>query len=432
MIRAQIIAPGELRGTMKRLAIVLLLLSSAAFVHAETDNTFYAKQFPGTTVGAKVTAAQAACNLNIPCIIVIDPSLAAWPVGAMPSLCTSCSWFDYRNGAPGSYTLPTATPSVLGGVKPDGTTLTNTAGAISCTTATTSQIGCSKPDGSTITISAGVISASSSAGQSVRQTVSSGPVDTNGLPTLFPSTSASLSLTTQNVTASAPFVATASQGFNASGKVDNSYYSASNLTWSSLTAWTTVYLYINASTGVTGSTTLQPIYQFGGTPAVTSGQFTYNIAQMIGYMGNGSTAPATPLVFVGEAVTGASTVTSTVAYAYNGLYASPLQTMLAGSSAITLSHNLGLNPVGYTARWVMVCVTANLSYAPGAELDVLGMNVSTSTGYPYLSGAGVNRLSAEISSNATGPGALNPLGGGSNANITAADWNMRLYVRRSF
>jgi hypothetical protein len=60
------------------------------------------------------------------------------------------------------------------------------------------------------------------------------------------------------------------------------------------------------------------------------------------------------------------------------------------------------------------------------------MNVSTSTGYPYLSGAGVNRLSAEISSNATGPGALNPLGGGSNANITAADWNMRLYVRRSF
>jgi hypothetical protein len=58
-----------------------------------------------------------------------------------------------------AYTLPTATSTVLGGVKPDGTTITNVSGAISCTTATTSQLGCVKPDGTTITISAGVISA---------------------------------------------------------------------------------------------------------------------------------------------------------------------------------------------------------------------------------------------------------------------------------
>jgi len=56
------------------------------------------------------------------------------------------------------YTLPTATSSTLGGVKPDGTTITNSSGAISCTTATTSQLGCVKPDGSSITISGGVIS----------------------------------------------------------------------------------------------------------------------------------------------------------------------------------------------------------------------------------------------------------------------------------
>jgi hypothetical protein len=41
-----------------------------------------------------------------------------------------------------------------------GATLTNSAGTLSCTTATASVIGCSRPDGTTITISAGVLTAS--------------------------------------------------------------------------------------------------------------------------------------------------------------------------------------------------------------------------------------------------------------------------------
>jgi hypothetical protein len=52
-----------------------------------------------------------------------------------------------------------ATSTVPGLVSPDGTTITNASGAISCATATTSQAGCIKPDGSTITIVGGVISA---------------------------------------------------------------------------------------------------------------------------------------------------------------------------------------------------------------------------------------------------------------------------------
>lgn len=63
-----------------------------------------------------------------------------------------------------TYTLPTATPSILGGVKPDGTSITNSSGAISCTTATTSQLGCVKVDGTTITIASGVISAAGGSG----------------------------------------------------------------------------------------------------------------------------------------------------------------------------------------------------------------------------------------------------------------------------
>jgi hypothetical protein len=48
------------------------------------------------------------------------------------------------SGAPATYSLPTATPTVLGGVKPDGTTIANTAGAISVaygTTGTTAAVG---------------------------------------------------------------------------------------------------------------------------------------------------------------------------------------------------------------------------------------------------------------------------------------------------
>ena len=66
--------------------------------------------------------------------------------------------------APVNYTLPTATTSVLGGVKVDGTTITITNGVISGSssyslpTASTTVLGGVKVDGSTITISGGVIS----------------------------------------------------------------------------------------------------------------------------------------------------------------------------------------------------------------------------------------------------------------------------------
>lgn len=65
---------------------------------------------------------------------------------------------NLSSGAVGSARIPAATTSAIGGVKTDGSTITNSSGTISCTTATTSQLGCIKPDGSTITISGGVIS----------------------------------------------------------------------------------------------------------------------------------------------------------------------------------------------------------------------------------------------------------------------------------
>lgn len=75
--------------------------------------------------------------------------------------------------------LPTATSGAKGIVQTDGSTISVSAGVISCTTGTGSQIGCLKPDNSTITVTAGVLSAVGGGGNvSAGAALSSGNVVT--------------------------------------------------------------------------------------------------------------------------------------------------------------------------------------------------------------------------------------------------------------
>lgn len=84
-------------------ARILILLSLAALfaapAHCQTDNMIHVKSFPGANVGAMTANAMATCTSNtaIPCILVIDPSLAVYPAGTMPTLCSHCTLLDYRN-----------------------------------------------------------------------------------------------------------------------------------------------------------------------------------------------------------------------------------------------------------------------------------------------------------------------------------------------
>jgi hypothetical protein len=213
-----------------------------------------------------------------------------------------------------------------------------------------------------------------------RQTVAAGPVSSAGLPTFLPSTNGALSLTMQNVSASARFVATAANGWDYQGRpADRIGVSLANLQWTGLTASraaaTPNFLYLTIGTdGVLtpGTTLLAPIYQHGGTPATTNGQFTFNIAEMKGYLGNGSSAPEAFAVFVGEAATDGSGVISTVAYAYNGLYESAFTaTLPAAGTVATANHNIGAQP--RAKELVAECTTIDLTYA-------VGQQISTSTG----------------------------------------------------
>jgi len=68
---------------MKRTAIILALTMAALPAVAQTDNTLYAKQFPGADVATKVFDARGSCNPEIERLMVIDPSLGAYPSGTM-------------------------------------------------------------------------------------------------------------------------------------------------------------------------------------------------------------------------------------------------------------------------------------------------------------------------------------------------------------
>ena len=200
-------------------------------------------------------------------------------------------------------------------------------------------------------------------------------IDT-GLPTFLPPTSASLTLTTQNVTSSAPLIFTGWAG-DISGSNYGPHDITCGLTSNSL-SWTDTasntnfnYATLSASGGactVTPAvTTLVPVYQLGGTPSVANGQITCNIAQHACYLGNGTTAPQTVLVVFGESIAGSSAITSTAAYAYNGYYDSGWSAPLL-LTQISKNSNIGVSPV-HTSQLIQ-CVTTDDGFAVGDTIEV--------------------------------------------------------------
>jgi hypothetical protein len=203
-----------------------------------------------------------------------------------------------------------------------------------------------------------------------RQTVISGPVTAAGLPSFLPATTGTLSITSQNVTAAAPLVVTAAGGPSIYGGLDQVGASIANLAWSGLAASATSYLFVDISAAgvlTPGSTTIAPVYQFGGTYSTTNGAWTFNISEMTGKLGNGSTANVATRVYVGEVVTSGSGATSSVAYAYNGRYESAFTTpMPAAGSFTSANHNIGVRPK--IASLIVENITAEHGYSVGDQI----------------------------------------------------------------
>lgn len=272
----------------------------------------------------------------------------------------------------------------------------------------------------------------------VRQTVAAGPVVTaTGLPDFLPATDADLNLVSQNISASAPFVATAASGWSSTtaGPLDTVGVSTANLTWTGLTASraaaTPNFLYATISGGVltTGFTLVAPVYQWGGTPAVTSGLFTFNISEMKGYLGNGSTAPQTNLVMVGEAATDGTGVISTVAYAYNGRYDSGFTaTLPAATVSVSKNHNIGVKP--FNAHFIIENTTTEAGYAVGDQVIDPGCDNGSYTyqAGPRMTAKTIARTSGSANS---GTNIINASTGAS-AVLTVGNWKYKFTADRGW
>jgi hypothetical protein len=165
--------------------------------------------------------------------------------------------------------------------------------------------------------------------------------------------------------------------------------SITNPSWTGLSTNGTMYAYLDIAadgTCTTGSTTLAPTYRFGGADVVTSGQFTFNIQEMTGKVGNGATAVQTYRVFVGEVTVAGGVVSAITWYALMGRYDSGWFAVAVATQYIK-SHNIGCYPTKHysfgasdsagatSGQWMYVSSVANAG--GGAWLENMTYKVTS-------------------------------------------------------
>lgn len=260
-----------------------------------------------------------------------------------------------------------------------------------------------------------------------RQTVLFGPVDSNGLSSFGGSTGGT------TVTAAGTLILTAANGCDANGPVDR-VGAITNPSWTGLSTNGTMYLYLDINADGTctpTSSTLAPIYQEGGAYSTTNNQFTFNVSEMVGKVGNGSSAAQVYRVCVGQVTVSGGVVTAIVWYALKGRYVSPFTATLPGAStSVSLTHNLGVNTF-QPAQLIFECIAADNGFAVGSRLQA-GSFATTNTTIVFP-GTVWDALTMGFSTaNGAGPWLAAPKAGGSPANLTNASWKYAMIIDRGW
>jgi hypothetical protein len=258
----------------------------------------------------------------------------------------------------------------------------------------------------------------------VRQTVISGPVDTAGLPSFGGSTGST------TVTASGTLISTASNGFNSIGSV-NRIGSITNPSWTGLSTNGTMYLYLDIaadSTCTTGSTTLAPTYRWGGADVTTNNQFTFNIQEMVGKVGNGSVATQTYRVFVGEVTVAGAVVTVITWYALQGRYDGAYTSTLPGTAtSVSRSHNIGVVPTFVVFE--IKCLTTDQGFAVG---DVVIPYCGPNASYASPLSPSKTTLVTQITTGSTNAFIIGNKTTGAANTLTAANWSYHFTAQRGW
>lgn len=261
----------------------------------------------------------------------------------------------------------------------------------------------------------------------VRQTVLSGPVDANGYSAFGGSTGSA------TVTATGTLKATA-----AAGGDTNYTGSITNPSWTGLSTNGTMYLYLDiTSSGVvtTGSTTLAPVYQWGGTYSVTSGQNTFNIQEMKMEAGNGATASQVYRVFIGEVTVAGGVVTAITWYSLMGRYRSATTATLPGlATATSLSHNLGINVDAILGPLLAFakCTTAESGWQIGDVMTLSAQGATGATAMPPLGLTGRNSAILQSGQGGTTAWVGQIRTTGAFFSLTAANWSYYVDVSRGW
>ncbi len=254
----------------------------------------------------------------------------------------------------------------------------------------------------------------------IRQTVDGGPVDSSGFAAFGGATGST------TVTASGTLYLTAANGiYNLRGSITNP-------AWTGLSTNGMMYLYEEIAADGTctgGAGTLAPVYQWGGTYSTTNGQFTFNIQEMTGKVGNGATAAQAYRVYVGEVTVAGGVVTAITWYALMGRYDSGWTATLPNTStSITKTSNLGIKPGD--VQLIIECTTADNGYSVGDQLHQGYMSGNISE-YPVLP-IFTTTNTIGYSTGVTNAAVTYPKAGGASVNLTVGSWKYKLTAERGW
>ncbi len=205
-----------------------------------------------------------------------------------------------------------------------------------------------------------------------RQNVMQGPYNNDGSPNLGGSTGSGTVTTTGIGSGANTFIAASAQGRGSLGNIDLIGLTTGQLSFTVPNVTATVYAYVDVAGGaVTPHVgTLAPVYTRDFSLSATNGQWSYNISDGQGYVGNGSSVSASSRVYVGEfdVVAGAVTAIRWYPYRRNWDAYQKLQDV-SGSRALTTTYK------NNTALPITVEVTVGVAAGNVVTLLKNGSNV---------------------------------------------------------
>lgn len=214
-------------------------------------------------------------------------------------------------------------------------------------------------------------------GSSVRQTVLTGPVDTNGVANSIIA-GTGLQAIASGISSSIPLIISYGNGFQSSGQSDIVVATESNQIFGGLTDNDINYLYLDydasTQTLTPGSSVLAPEYSYAKPSSPSTGQYWYPLDhRSSGEVWDGSAWQETLRIYIGEATTSAGSVTAVRSYGYQSFGADG-GTNKADAATRQSLNAAGLAPLFGLRAWVNFNGTSTLTVRASGNVSSVADN----------------------------------------------------------